>query len=251
MGVLKIVLIISIAVAAFAYYVSLPYPHESAEDLGVWKAPIATDSRSPCPILNSLANHGYLPRDGKGITASMFAHALENALNMDTAFSNLLGYGALGVLTRVSVDLVDLGKHNVLEHDASLTRVDAYFGNQTVLNRTLLGQFINQSKNGKFLDPDDVGEYQKIRQTDSKSHNPEYSFGWFPSTVAAGEPALFLRVFGDKGGAADDTSYYTITIDDVNSIFGKEELPKGWVRKIDSIGVLDPTKILERIKSHW
>ena len=29
-----------------------------------YMAPKATDSRGPCPGLNTLANHGYLPRDG-------------------------------------------------------------------------------------------------------------------------------------------------------------------------------------------
>jgi hypothetical protein len=32
---------------------------------------VANSSRSPCPMLNTLANHGYLPRDGKNITKEM------------------------------------------------------------------------------------------------------------------------------------------------------------------------------------
>lgn len=31
-----------------------------------WKAPSETDQRGPCPGLNSLANHGYLPHNGIG-----------------------------------------------------------------------------------------------------------------------------------------------------------------------------------------
>lgn len=30
-----------------------------------WRAPAADDLRSPCPVLNALANHGFLPRDGR------------------------------------------------------------------------------------------------------------------------------------------------------------------------------------------
>lgn len=31
-----------------------------------WKAPGKTDQRGPCPGLNALANHGYLPHNGIG-----------------------------------------------------------------------------------------------------------------------------------------------------------------------------------------
>jgi hypothetical protein len=32
---------------------------------------VANSSRSPCPMLNTLANHGFLSRDGKNITKDM------------------------------------------------------------------------------------------------------------------------------------------------------------------------------------
>ncbi|EEB95895.1 hypothetical protein MPER_05065, partial [Moniliophthora perniciosa FA553] len=33
-----------------------------------FQAPSETDLRSPCPGLNTLANHGFLPRNGSNIT---------------------------------------------------------------------------------------------------------------------------------------------------------------------------------------
>lgn len=36
-----------------------------------------TDSRSPCPALNVLANHGYLPRDGKNIPADLLQRVVQ------------------------------------------------------------------------------------------------------------------------------------------------------------------------------
>jgi len=35
------------------------------------------DSRSPCPALNALANHGYLPRDGKNISPNVLQRAVQ------------------------------------------------------------------------------------------------------------------------------------------------------------------------------
>lgn len=42
-----------------------------------YEAPGPNDSRSPCPALNTLANHGYLPRDGKNIRPDVLQLALQ------------------------------------------------------------------------------------------------------------------------------------------------------------------------------
>src|SRR5689334_2633593 len=38
----------------------------------------AGDLRSPCPVLNALANHGIISRDGRNITASQLKDALKH-----------------------------------------------------------------------------------------------------------------------------------------------------------------------------
>ncbi|EEB97652.1 hypothetical protein MPER_02989, partial [Moniliophthora perniciosa FA553] len=40
----------------------------TASDDHSWQAPGPNDLRSPCPGLNTLANHGFLPRNGSNIT---------------------------------------------------------------------------------------------------------------------------------------------------------------------------------------
>jgi hypothetical protein len=42
-----------------------------------------TTARSPCPMLNTLANHGYLPRGGRSISQEAWTNALVTALNFD------------------------------------------------------------------------------------------------------------------------------------------------------------------------
>jgi hypothetical protein len=42
-----------------------------------YQAPGPNDSRSPCPALNALANHGYLPRDGKNISPDVLQRAVQ------------------------------------------------------------------------------------------------------------------------------------------------------------------------------
>jgi hypothetical protein len=42
-----------------------------------YEPPGPNDSRSPCPALNALANHGYISRDGKNIPPDILQRVLQ------------------------------------------------------------------------------------------------------------------------------------------------------------------------------
>ena len=45
---------------------------------GDYGAPSTADLRSPCPVVNALANHGYIPRDGRNVRSDeMYAAMAE------------------------------------------------------------------------------------------------------------------------------------------------------------------------------
>lgn len=44
---------------------------------GVYAPSEPSDLRSPCPVLNALANHGFLPRDGRNVHSSDFVGAMK------------------------------------------------------------------------------------------------------------------------------------------------------------------------------
>lgn len=46
-----------------------------------WQAPTSGDVRSPCPCLNTLANHGYLNRNGMNISRQELSDALTGGEN--------------------------------------------------------------------------------------------------------------------------------------------------------------------------
>jgi len=88
-------------------------------------------SRSPCPALNTLANHGYIPRDGKGVTRQHFIDGLNTVFNFDKKFVAKLSEQAFtglfpvpAILRPQSMQLHDLAKQGVIVHNASLTRPD-------------------------------------------------------------------------------------------------------------------------------
>jgi len=51
---------------------------------GTYSPPTPTDIRGPCPMLNALANHGYIPRDGRNILAGEITSALHDAIGIST-----------------------------------------------------------------------------------------------------------------------------------------------------------------------
>ena len=101
----------------------------TAQNFSTWSPPGPGDVRSPCPGLNTLANHGFLPHDGKGITIPILIQALDYGMNVGADFATVIGAaGILSVpndLLATSFDLNDVDEHNFpIEHDASLSRAD-------------------------------------------------------------------------------------------------------------------------------
>jgi len=77
-------------------------------------------------MLNTLANHGFLPREGRNFTLPQIKHALGNAISVGDDISELLYNFALTTNpgpNTTTWGLDTLGNHNILEHDASLRYV--------------------------------------------------------------------------------------------------------------------------------
>jgi hypothetical protein len=80
-------------------------------------------------MLNSLANHGFLPHDGRDIDEDTTIAALEDALNVDRSLAEFLHSQAVTTVLNSdgsnTFSLDDLSNHGILEHDASLRFVFA------------------------------------------------------------------------------------------------------------------------------
>ncbi|KAF2110214.1 Chloroperoxidase [Lophiotrema nucula] len=114
--------------AALSVLVGLAASNANCQiDFKNWHPPIPGDVRSPCPLLNSLANHDILPRNGKGITILKVVEALGASINVSVEIATTLGKAGLSLSANPaggSFNLDDLNKHNAIEHDASLSRKD-------------------------------------------------------------------------------------------------------------------------------
>jgi hypothetical protein len=121
----------------------------AAQNFTTWSPPGPGEVRSPCPALNSLANHGFLPHNGKGITIPMLITALNNGVNVGADFATAIRGAGLpsvpGNLLATSFDLNNSDEHNFsIEHDASLSREDYYVnGNNYYFNQTVFDEGLN------------------------------------------------------------------------------------------------------------
>ena len=149
--------------------------------------PSSSDSRSPCPMVNALANHGILPHDGKNIAFTDLHAMVRKCFNFAPSFSFFASQFAANFMNKSywkdHFDLADLSLHanNAIEHDASLTRQDvALVPDQgkpdQELVQELLQQATGKAKDGSAqLTPADLSKALSKRRAEAKKTNPEYS----------------------------------------------------------------------------
>ncbi|KAI2621495.1 Chloroperoxidase [Hypomontagnella submonticulosa] len=192
-----------------------------------WKRPGLGDVRAPCPMLNTLANHGFLPHDGKDITEDDTVRALGTALNFDEDMSKLLHKFAVSTnpaANATTYNLDHLSRHNVLEHDASLSRVDAYFGNQAIFNKTVFDQTRSYWK-GPIIDLNESVRARLARLETSNATNPTFTLSPLAKSFGLGEIAAYIAVLGDITSA-------TAVKARIEYFFEHERLPTklGWTK---------------------
>ncbi|KAF7288397.1 HEME-HALOPEROXIDASE domain-containing protein [Mycena chlorophos] len=85
------------------------------------------DIRSVCPAINTMANHGYIPRDGKNITPLKIFRGLRACYGLSIPLAIVLVSGGWFFIKRYfgqAITLLDLGAHGGVEHDASVVHGD-------------------------------------------------------------------------------------------------------------------------------
>ncbi|KAH6910875.1 Chloroperoxidase [Coprinopsis sp. MPI-PUGE-AT-0042] len=197
-------------------------------------APKKGDLRGPCPGLNTLANHGvslkWLPRDGVATPAQMVI-AVQEGFNMRNDRARGATYTAHLLNGNLEYDLLSIGgktpktgpdppapavvgglnTHDTFEGDASMTRADAFFGDNFSFNAPLFEQFKNFSMvygNG-FWNDTVAAEFRFHRIQESIRNNPEFEILGHRHGTAYGEasfPAAFFvdgRKTGSEAGQLD------------------------------------------------
>ncbi|KAH9006427.1 Cloroperoxidase [Lactarius hatsudake] len=194
------------------------------------------DVRSPCPALNTLANHGYLPHDGKQLTAPILIHALQEGYGLSTALAHLLVHGGIFLLGQTGAfGLNDLARHNRIEHDASLGR-DEYApispSSELVMN------LLAQAEDGRVLTAEDVARARVERESQCPVLNSLHA------EVARGEMAIALGLFGQENADHQEG----VPLDMLRQWLAEERLPEGW-KPTHTQGLLQTIRTAREIRS--
>ncbi|KAH7467365.1 hypothetical protein KRP22_013271 [Phytophthora ramorum] len=188
------------------------YFRPSGADVSGFPPPnAAANHRSPCPALNSLANHGYLPRDGKLLTPELVRNAVVTVFNLDESLAERLTQPLPQHFT-----LADLSVHGFIEHDASLVHDDTHFQRDPAqINTTLAGELLARSSK---LNKHSMAAARRQREAQCKKENPEYEFPLKAQAAAYGESALLLLAMGDYDSE-------TISVEHATSFLADEKIP--------------------------
>jgi len=135
------------------------------------------DTRGPCPGLNSLANQGYLPRDGKNISLPQVEAALMTGLHMSSTLASTLAH-TLRPLCRAdgTFDLHDMRKHNVLEHDRSFTRFDFRQGDNYTFQPAMFQALLDDAEGGPITIQTLAKTYVRRKKECKRSGAPSLPF---------------------------------------------------------------------------
>ncbi|KAJ7477508.1 Chloroperoxidase [Mycena latifolia] len=216
-------------------------------------APGPDDMRGPCPAMNTLANHGYISRNGITTFEEIILGTAE-AFNLDRDMSSNMA--AINMLTRGNpfVNKISIGgvspfvpplpgqidgpetqgiaKHGRVEGDASMTRSDVYIGDNRNFNQTLWDMDLEQL--AKFGDDGPDGpatvfnlqtpiEMGRQSLESDQVLDPEFAIPLRRLSLVFGAESLIMSVFAN--GTTKQATKRIIT-----SFFMNQTFPENWFR---------------------
>jgi hypothetical protein len=141
------------------------------------------------------------------------------------------------------LSLSDLSYHapESIEHDGSLSRVDAYLSNhqQGKFNQERFDRFLSFSKDGRFLTTEDVAAARVYFKADSHANNPHCLWNKDIQKAMWTEASILLHILGKRG---------RISIEDAKLFFEEETFPRGW-QKHPSFGVRELRSATKALKN--
>ncbi|KAL5490586.1 hypothetical protein ACEPAI_5419 [Sanghuangporus weigelae] len=219
------------------------------------------DSRSPCPALNALANHSYIPHSGRCIPFFQLIRALRTVYNCSYLFAFVLSVvGFLwcghrtgsGLSTRLALDLHDLARHGRIEHDGSLGHADAAPGQKyapVVPDPERLASLLD-AQGPRVKGPAgvdalsllDLARVRHLRNTElARPLDPLHAF------ITRGEVALILLALGVASNR--DLEDLVVPRERLEQWFTEERLPDDWEGPSTQIGLRNTAKVGNIVQS--
>jgi len=177
-----------------------------ALDFENWHPPGPGDVRGPCPALNGIANHAFIPHNGKNLTVPLLVQVMGEVFNISPELATIVS--ELGLLTAANpasghFDLDDLDKHNLFEHDASLSRADFDLGGDDHTFRPdIFAKFLEFFDGMENVTIPVAAAARYSRVLDSRKNNPNFTYGVQQQITSYGETVKYFRTMVDPNNGA-------------------------------------------------
>ncbi|EJD01868.1 chloroperoxidase-like protein [Fomitiporia mediterranea MF3/22] len=187
--------------------------------------PTETDSRSACPALNAMANHGILPHDGRNISYKEMSIAIRKMYNFAPSFCYFVPKYMAELLTRDhtrdTINLSDISVHNGIEHDASLTRHDVYHQpDQSKPALDIIDDLLASATGpDNTLTPHDLSVVSTRRRRQARATNSTFTLSTFHKLFGSSNSSTLLTIFGGR-------------VSDLEIVLKEERIPDGWESRV-------------------
>jgi hypothetical protein len=216
-------------------------------------APGPMDMRGPCPALNTLANHGYLPRNGI-VTPEQVVTATTQGFNLGHKFAKflvsfatlargnpemgLLSIGGESPMVTQSSSFIDgiipggIAKHGRFEGDLSISRNDFHLGNHINFQQNIFDMLLSHvsqygdfdvSANRTILNIDVMSKFKSDQYLMYQAYNPSFTLDISRQLTVFSEVSLVLNAFAN--GTTNQTS-----MDGLTTIFRDQMFPENFYR---------------------
>lgn len=184
-------------------------------------------NRSPCPAINTVANHGFVNRDGMSVRNTDLAAALTEVFGVDVSFS----LGAMEAQKEAGLPVTENGDgtfnidlfswYGQFDHEASLLRKDPSAEEpQPQFDQDLFDDLASLSEDGETITKEMLAEHQQNQIKASRTSLPD-SFD-IPVT-GLGQQATVTMLFGN------DDNLETASLDFIKSFYDENRIPDGYL----------------------
>ncbi|KAL2862612.1 peroxidase family protein [Aspergillus lucknowensis] len=206
--------------------------HDHDHERHEWRPAGPNDSRSPCPGLNVMANHGYLPRSGRDIDLATFRNAIAGAYNyapksLDFAFQKAIDLKLSTTGNASTIHLSDLNVHDAIEFDGSLSRSDYNLGDNHSFDPEVWGGVAESlglydaapdNEDDLYVTIEVAAKARAKRVAEAMALNPRFNASENQMMGSPGTTALYLTTMWDYDAGAAPKAW-------VRAFFEEERLP--------------------------
>lgn len=184
--------------------------------------------RSSCPGLNTLANHGFLPRDGRGLNISTLIVAAFEGFGVSPETSGLITLSGLIASNKPPSEMFSLAAvHSLdwqIEHDYSLSRKDRSEDPNVARfdNETWQATFRELLKKSPIVSAYDFGKAKAASVIEHRMRRPNATYDVKAAGNSATEIAKVMNTLGNLDG--------WVRVEYLKTFFEQEKFPYdlGW-----------------------